>query len=233
MVSLAGLSAVLALVLVGCGGGAIPSQSSGSSPNPVSGSPNGVSACKDGTVASYIGTSCSQLPAVMTWTSYTCTSKPTSICTALGPKGSNISMRLDPNGKHTLLVVGNGLWNVTAGQNVDVVIQGTVYGATTNNNWPHFGNLMGQTGDGTEDNKTTVSCGSNCTALQGVSDIPCSSSSPVTYCVDQKKINAYISQTAKFKAAGSGQPYNFTIEIKLNGGISGTATLQSVGIHLS
>src|SRR5438105_13817636 len=131
------LTAVSALVLVGCGGGTIPSQSSVSH-TPVTGPLNVVSACKDGTVASYIGSSCSQLPAVMSWTSYTCTSKPTSVCTGLGAKGSNIQIMLDPNGKHTLLVIGKKLWNVTAGQNVDVVIKGTVYGATTNNNWPHF-----------------------------------------------------------------------------------------------
>jgi hypothetical protein len=217
------------LLLVGCGGGATPAPAQGQVPNPIP----GVSACADGTVASYMGTTCSQSPAVMQWTSYSCTSVPATICSALGPNGANIKMKMDPNGNHTILVVGQGLWNVSAGQSVDVVIHGTVYGAKTNNNWPHFGTLLGQTGDGTEDNKTTVSCGANCVALQGVSDIPCSNTSPVAYCVDQVTIDAYLSQTAKFLAASASQPYQFTIEIKLDGGISGTATLQSVGIHLS
>ena len=215
------------MALIGCGGGTTSAQ--GPAPNPV----NGISACADGTVASYMGTTCSQLPAVMQWTSYTCTSTPSTLCTALGTNGSNVKMKMDPNGKHTILVVGQGLWNVTAGQSVDVVIYGTVYGAKANNNWPHFGTQLGQTGDGAEDNKTTVSCGANCIALQGVSDIPCSNTSPVAYCVDQLTIDAYLSQTAKFVAATASQPYQFTIEIKLDGGISGTATLQSVGIHLS
>ncbi|MBZ5719463.1 MAG: hypothetical protein LAO03_03690 [Acidobacteriia bacterium] len=225
--SLAGvLLAGLVLALSGCGGGGTTSQ-------PAVINNTGVADCADGTVASYMGTSCSQAPAVMQWTAYTCTSTPASLCTALGSNGSNIKMKMDPNGKHTILVVGSGLWNVTAGQSVDIAIQGSVYGATTNNNWPHFGNLLGQTGDGTEDNKTTVSCSTNCVALQGVSDIPCSNTSPVAYCIDQITIDPYLSETAKFKPASSSQPYLFTIEIKLDGGISGTATVQSVGIHLS
>ena len=214
----------LLFALAGCGGG---TASQLVAPNP-----NGV-ACANGTVASYLGTSCTQLPAVFQWTSYSCTSTPSSICAALGPNGSNVTIRLDSSGPHTLLVGASGLWNVTAGQSVDVVITGSVYAATTNNNWPHFNNLLGQTGDGTEDNITTVFCSSNCIALQGVSEIPCSNTSPVAYCTDQATIGPYVSQTAKFNATSSGNPYVFTIEIKLDGGIGGTATLHSVGIHLS
>ena len=140
---------------------------------------------------------------------------------------------MDPNGHHTILVTSQGLWNVTAGQKVDVVISGNVYGATTNNNWPHFGTQLGQTGDGMEDNKTTVVCGSNCVALQGISDIPCTNTSPIPYCVDQDVIDPYLSQAAKFHAATADSPYPFTIEIKLDGGISGTATLLTLGVHLS
>ena len=222
------LTVAVALTLAGCGGGGAT----------MPGAP-GVTAqgeaavCADGTVASYVGTACTQLPAVMKWTGYTCTSTPASICAALGANGESIRMRMDPNGAHTILVGSQGLWNVTAGQKVDVVISGTVYGATTNNNWPHFANLPGQTGDGTENNITTVFCGGNCVALQGVSQIPCSNTSPVPYCIDQNVIDPYLSQTAKFHPATSEQPYNFTIEIKLDGGITGTATLQSVGVHLS
>jgi len=106
------------------------------------------------------------------------------------------------------------------------------YGASTNNNWPHFGNLPGQTGDGTEDNKTTVLCGTDCVALNGVSDIPCNQNSPIAYCIDQNTIDPYLTELAKFHPATSDHPYPFTVEIKLNGGITGTATLQSVGIHL-
>ena len=73
----------------------------------------------------------------------------------------------------------------------------------------------------------------HCVALQGVSDIPCSNTSPVEYCIDQIVIDPYLSQAAKFHPATADQPYNFTIEIKLDGGITGTATLQSLGVHLS
>ena len=101
-------------------------------------------ACKDGTVASYIGTSCSQGNTTFNWNSYTCTSTPQSICDGLGTKGANLKIRLDPKGPHTLLLGATRLWNVTAGQNVDVVIKGTVAGATTNQNWPHFVGMRGQ-----------------------------------------------------------------------------------------
>jgi len=200
-------------------------------PTPVS--QNGIAACTDGTVASYLGTSCSQLPSVMHWTSYSCTSTPTTICDSLGPNGANVRMRMDPDGPHTILVGSLGLWNVTAGENVDVVIHGEVYGATGNLNWPHFPGMLGQTGDGTEENVTTVLCGSNCTKLNGISDIPCSSTSPVEYCTDQPVIDAYQSQRSKFNAASSSAPYPFTIEVKLDGGISGTANLYSVGVHIN
>jgi hypothetical protein len=192
-----------------------------------------IPACANGTVASYLGTTCSQAPATMQWTSYSCVSIPSSICDALGPKGSNIHMRMDPNGHHTILVSSSGLWNVTAGQRVQVIIKGLVYGATTNNNWPHFGNLPGQTGDGMEDNKTTVFCRTNCLTLQGVSDVPCSNTSPNPYCIDQNYIEPYLPLTAKFHAATADNPYNFSIIIRLDGGITGTATLKSVGVHLS
>jgi hypothetical protein len=219
------LLVALGVALIGCGGGmgsklTSPQQSD-------------IADCADGTVASYLGTFCSQMPATMQWTVYSCTSVPASLCTTLGPNGSNIKMKMDPNGHHTILVTSQGLWNVTAGQKVDVVISGNVYGATTNNNWPHFGTKLGQTGDGVEDNKTTVFCGSNCVALQGVSDIPCTNTSPIPYCVDQDVIDPYLSQAAKFHAATANAPYAFTIEIKLDGGVSGTATLLTLGVHLS
>jgi hypothetical protein len=219
------LLVTLGVALIGCGGGMGSQLSTSQQSN--------IAACADGTVASYLGTTCSQTPATMQWTSYSCTSTPASICTALGVNGSNVKMKMDPNGHHTILVTSQNLWNVTAGQKVDVVISGKVYGATTNNNWPHFGTQLGQTGDGMEDNTTTVFCSTNCVALQGVSDIPCTNTSPVPYCVDQQVIDAYLSQTAKFHAATSDQPYDFTIEIRLDGGISGTATLLTLGVHLS
>jgi hypothetical protein len=219
------LLVVVAAALIGCGGGMGSQLSSPKQSN--------IADCADGTVASYLGTSCWQTPATMQWTGYNCTSTPSSLCAALGPNGSNIKMKMDPNGHHTILVTSQGLWNVTAGQRVDVVISGNVYGATTNNNWPHFGTQLGQTGDGTEDNKTTVFCASNCVALQGISDIPCTNTSPIPYCVDQNFIDPYLWQTAKFHAATADTPYAFTIEIKLDGGITGTATLLTLGVHLS
>src|ERR1051325_8772671 len=81
---------VLSISLLGCGGGQM------NAPTPVS--QNGIAACTDGTVASYLGTSCSQLPSVMHWTSYSCTSTPTTICDSLGPNGANVRMRMDPDG---------------------------------------------------------------------------------------------------------------------------------------
>ncbi len=229
------VSPVLLLILgftvllsaVACGG------SSSSGPTPPLGVLPSVPACVNGTVASYLGTSCTQ-PAgqVYHWSSYTCTSTPASICTNLGANGANLQMEMDPNGNNTILVGRTALWNVTAGQSVDVVIGGTIYGANTNQNWPHFNGLNGQSGDGTEENITTVGCGGNCLdARNGVSDILCSSGSPPANCSNQNTIAAYSAYYAHFNPASSANPYTLTIEIKLNGN-SGTATLFSVGTHL-
>src|SRR5512132_642355 len=93
----------MAIVLSGCGGGGASTQNAAQQEN--------ISACVDGTVASYLGTTCSQHPAVMHWTSYNCTSVPSSLCAALGTNGANIRMKMDPNGHHTILVTSSGLWN--------------------------------------------------------------------------------------------------------------------------
>jgi len=190
--------------------------------------------CPDGTVAGYIGTSCSQGETTFNWNSYSCTSNPKSICDSLGVKGANLKIRLDPNGPHTLLLGATRLWNVTAGQNVDVIIKGTVAGATTNQNWPHFVGLRGQTGDGTADNKTTVGCAARgtCRNGNGISDILCTASGPSANCTEQKKIDQYLSQRTTFDPATLANPYPLTIEVKLNGGSNGTATIYSVGIHV-
>ena len=193
-----------------------------------------MAACVDGTVASYLGTSCSQGATVYHWTSYTCTSNPSSICGSLGPNGSNIAMAMDPNGPYTILVGKTFLWNVSAGQSVDVVINGTVYGAVSNQNWPHFRGVTGCVGGGTEENITTVSCsasGSCLDANQGVSDILCSETSPPANGTDQSSIAAYAPYRATFNPASSSSPYALTIEIKLNGN-QGAAALFSVGTHL-
>jgi len=192
-------------------------------------------ACKDGTVASYVGTSCSQGNTTFNWNSYTCTSTPQSICDGLGTKGANLKIRLDPKGPHTLLLGATRLWNVTAGQNVDVVIKGTVAGATTNQNWPHFVGMRGQTGDGKEDNKTTVDCASHGTCKNGpngVSDILCTETGKSANCTEQKKIDPYLSERTTFDPAMLANPYAMTIEVKLNGGTHGTATIYSVGLHV-
>lgn len=216
----------LLLSLMACGGNAYSSL-------PPLGGPVLVPACVNGTVASYLGTSCSQ-PAgqVYRWSSYACTSTPASICTNLGTNGANLQMEMDPNGNNTILVGRTALWDVTAGQSVDVVIDGTIYGANTNQNWPHFNNLNGQSGDGTEENITTVGCGGNCLdARNGVSDILCSSGSPQANCTNQSTIAPYSAYSAHFNPATPTSPYPLTIEIKLNGN-GGTATLFSVGTHL-
>lgn len=219
----------LALLLggSGCGGGGSSGPATPQSPPP--GPP---AACVTGTVAGYMGTSCSQGATVYNWTSYSCTSTPSSICDGLGVNGANLAIAMDPRGQYTILVGQTNLWNVTAGQSVDVMIQGTVYGATKNGNWPHFKGLAGQTGDGTEENITTVGCSvsGNCTNnLNGVSDDLCDAAKPGN-CVDLSVIPSQF--LATFNAATSTNPYSLTIEIKLNGGTSGSATLYSVGTHL-
>jgi hypothetical protein len=227
-IALSSLALAILLAMTSCGG------SSSSGPQGPS-SPGGVAACVSGTVASYLSASCSQGASVFHLQSYTCTSTPSSICTGLGTNGSNIQMALDPQGPYTLLVGKTSLWNVTAGQSVDVVISGTVYGALSNQNWPHFLHLQGQTGDGTEENKTTVDCllTGGCTdSNDGVSDVLCSADSPPANCTDQSSIAPYSAYRATFKAAPSTSPYAMTVEIKLNGGSTGTATLYSVGLHL-
>lgn len=201
--------------------------------------------CGEGTVASYIGTACKQSPAVMQWNSFACTSTPSSICTAMGVNGANLNMHMDPAGNgHTILVAGNGLWDVTAGQTAHVTISGTIYGATQNDTWPHWENNQaippittkpGQTGDGTEENKVTVNCAStsNCTnANGGISDIPCTSVTDIRSCNQQQTIGYYLQFGATFNAAPANAPYNFTIEIIMNGGTTGTASLKNAGVHL-
>jgi len=196
-----------------------------------------VTPCTGGTVASYIGTSCSEVggSVVYQWVSYSCTSVPAAICAALGTNGSNLRIDLDPNGPNTLLIGRTSLWNVTAGQSMDVVIRGTVYGAATSGNWPHFDSLSGQSGDGTEENITTVGCAAsgNCLdAKNGMSDILCSAAGPPANCTDQTSIGPYFAYRATFNPATAANPYALTIEIKLDGN-AGTATLYSIGTHLS
>lgn len=190
--------------------------------------------CGVGTIASYIGTTCSQPPTVFHWLSYSCTSTPSSICSRLGNNGSEIHVRLDPNGPNTLLVGGTHLWDVTAGQSVDIVIRGSVYSANVNLTWPHFyPGQPTQTKDGSEENITTVECGENCISHNGVSAYKCVSASADMNCVDQPKIRPYFQTgVAKFKLTGPESPYPFNVEIKLNGGTSGSATLRSLGLHI-
>jgi|SRR5579872_116050 len=193
-----------------------------------------VPVCGVGTVASYMGTTCSQPPTVFHWISYSCSSIPASICEALGPNGSNIHVRLDPNGPNTLLVGGTRAWDVKAGQSVNIVIHGSVYNANVNLTWPHFyPGERAQTGDGTEENITTVECGGNCISAEGVSSYLCGADSPDMNCNDQPKIAPYFrTGVAKFRLSGADNPYPFSVEIKLNGGRSGTATLRSLGLHI-
>jgi hypothetical protein len=202
--------------------------------------PVNVKACANGTVASYLESVpyCSQGGTVYHWLSYSCTSTPASICASLGTNGSKLAIQMDPQGPYTLLVGRTSLWNVTAGQSVDVAIHGTVYGALSNGSWPHFklsngeAGPPGQTGDGTEENITTVACGAQCTsANHGVSDILCSATSPVANCTEQETMGPYETYQANFVAAPAAKPYALTIEIKLNGN-HGTASLFSVGTHL-
>jgi hypothetical protein len=201
--------------------------------------------CPQDTVANYISTIqvCEQWPAVEIFTSYTCTSVPSSICTNLGVNGSSINMLLDPNGGHTFLIQATGagaakLWNVTAGQNVHITIGGKLWGATKNDTWPHFdaaNGLTGQTGDGTEENRVTVYCGVNCLpdGRSGASDILCDTAhSAGIECVDQGTDVYIIPYGAQFTAAPANAPYVFTIELIMNGGTTGTATIKSMGTHL-
>lgn len=201
--------------------------------------------CPQDTIANYISSiqMCEQPPAVDIFTGYSCTSTPSSICTNLGVNGSSINMILDPNGGHTFLFQATGagaakLWNVTAGQSVHITVTGKIWGATKNDTWPHFdaaAGLSGQTGDATEENKVTVVCGASCAGdgRNGISDILCNAA--VTggiECVDQGT-DVYITPFgAQFTAAPANAPYDFTIELIMNGGTTGTATIKSMGIHL-
>lgn len=223
------------LVTLNCGGGGTTATSSPSGGGGGGGGGGPVPACVTGTVSSYLGTSCSEGASVYHWDSYTCTSNPSSICDALGPNGSNVSMALDPQGPFTILIGKTSAWDVTAGQNVDVKITGSVYGADSNQNWPHFRGIPGCTGDGIEDNKTTVACSATGNCLDsnnGVSEVLCSLTSPLANGVDESSIAAYGAYRATFNPAPSSSPYPLTIEITLNGGTNGSAALFSVGTHL-
>jgi hypothetical protein len=201
----------------------------------VNASPYGESAptCETGTVASYVGTSCSFQPVVYHWESYSCTSTPASICDRLGRNGSGIHVRLDPNGPPTLLIGGTHLWDVQAHESVDIVIRGSVSGATVNLTWPHF--WPGQpatTGDGSEENITTVECGPGCGPKnQGVSATRCSVSDAEENC-SEHRITTYFGAIANFRAANPESPYPMTIEVKLSGGNSGSANIRSLGLHV-
>ncbi|MBZ5720794.1 MAG: hypothetical protein LAO03_10480 [Acidobacteriia bacterium] len=189
--------------------------------------------CEVGTVASYIGTTCALPPAVYHWISYSCTSTPSKICDRLGRNGSEIHMRRDPNGPNTLLLGGTDKWNVKAGESVNIMIRGTVYGATGNLTWPHFHEQRAATGDGFEENITTVECGENCISGQGMSAFRCDAGSPEENCVEQHRIAPYQRGRAEFREASPDNPYPFSIEIKLNGGTNGSASLRSLGLHIS
>ncbi len=200
-------------------------------------------------MASYLGTSCSQGLTVYHWLSYSCTSDPASICEKLGVNGANLRMDEDPNGPYTIILGQTHAWtDVTAGQSVDVVIKGTVYGAMRNTNWPHYRGLIrtegeiiddvplpgppGQTGDGMVDTITTVGCAASgdCTnSLNGVSDDLCDAAH-YSNCIDTKHIPPY---DASFKVNDSAHPYSLTVEIKLNGGTHGTARIFWLGTHMN
>jgi hypothetical protein len=203
-------------------------------------------ACVTGTAASYIGTSCSQGGTVYHWLSYNCTSTPASICDELGTNGSGFVMHMDPEGPFTILMGGTDALKVTAGQSLDLVIRATVYGALRNSNWAHYHRMRwqkgwvrgkyfgqpGQTGDGSMEAITTVDCAAsgNCTdSHQGVSDVLCDAAHPAN-CVDPRRSPSQFGTT--FNAAPAAHPYFLTIEIKLNGGERGSASIYSVGTHL-
>jgi hypothetical protein len=199
-------------------------------PNPDS----SASECEPGTIASYMGTTCALPPAVYRWVSYECTSTPSSICNRLGKNGEEIHVRRDPNGPNTLLVGGTDRWNVKAGESIHVVIRGTVYGASGNITWPHFHQQRASTGDGYEENVTKVDCGENCIGgNDGSSAFRCDASSPDENCNEQHRIAAYMHNAARFQPAPPDKPYPFTIEVKMSGGTNGTASLRSLGLHIS
>jgi hypothetical protein len=191
------------------------------------------SECEPGTVASYLGTTCALPPAVYRWLSYECTSTPSNICNRLGKNGEEIHIRRDPNGPNTLLVGGTDRWNVKAGESIHVVIRGNVYGATGNNTWPHFHQQRASTGDGYEENITKVDCGENCIQGDGSSAFRCDASSPEENCSEQHRIAPYMHNVSRFRPASADSPYPFTIEVKMSGGTNGTASLRSLGLHIS
>jgi hypothetical protein len=190
--------------------------------------------CEVGTMASYLGHTCALPPAVYHWTSYSCTSTPENLCDRLGRNGEEIHMRRDPNGPNTILLGGTDRWNVKAGQSINIMIRGTVWGASGNLTWPHFHEGRAATGDGFEENITRVECGENCISGNGESRFRCDAGAPEENCVEQHRIGPYHQQSrSEFRAADPDHPYPFSIEIKLNGGTNGTASLRSLGLHIS
>lgn len=236
---MAALGLALAVFAAGCGGGG-SSTSQSTTTTTGGGAPPPLTACADGTVATYLGTSCSEGNTVYSWSGYSCTSIPSGLCQALGTNGSNIQVKLDPNGPYTLLWGATHAWDVAAGQSVDVMVTGTVYGAFDNQNWPHYRSssgaaIAGQTGDGSVETITTVGCAvvSACTnSLNGVSDVLCDEGGPVANCNEQSSITPFNAYRATFNPAPSTSPYSLTVEIKLNGGTSGSANLWNLGTHL-
>ena len=206
-------------------------------PSPVQAAPqedeSNIPVCEPGTVASYMGHTCALPPAVYHWVSYECTSTPSKICDRLGEHGLEIHMRRDPNGPNTLLVGGTDKWNVKAGESIHVIIRGTVYGATGNLTWPHFHSERAATGDGYSENITKVDCGDNCTQGDGSSNFRCDSSAPEENCMEQRRIAPYQHAISRFRAATADNPYPFRIEVKMSGGTNGTASLRSLGLHIS
>ena len=200
-------------------------------PNPEYGSD--IPVCEPGTVASYMGHTCALPPAVYHWISYECTSTPSKICDRLGEHGVEIHMRRDPNGPNTLLVGGTDRWNVKAGESIHIIIRGTVYGATGNLTWPHFHSERAATGDGYSENITKVDCGENCTQGDGSSNFRCDASASEENCMEQRRIAPYQHAISKFRAASPDNPYPFRIEVKMSGGTNGTASLRSLGLHIS
>jgi hypothetical protein len=210
--------------------------------------------------------SCWQNTSVLQWTGYTCTDDAGEFCPGLGTNGSNLAMTLDHGGCLPLyscpntIFVGRGSlpgWASSAtalsgSQWLDIVLSGSVYGATKFNPWPHYkrnGNnsIVGITCNGAPSAsncgsvewKFTVACGAGCgsggqgAANGSLSDMVCNYSTiGGPECNEQSSEGPYASYNLFFSTAPASSPYAITAEmiVRANGN-GGTAWTEDNGMH--
>jgi hypothetical protein len=163
--------------------------------------------CPVGTMASYAGTTCQQDGVVFAF--------PADTYSVAGPfdvDPADVTVRLDPNGPHTLLI-GSPAWHVGPGQLLVTVIRVKVTGADAVNAWAHrcFATLDGEVdasqfvfpGNGFEPVEATATC------TAGTDSAP----------------------QAGALYPDSTNTVSTRIIVRLYGGLKGSAQLGSIGVH--